>query len=31
MNRNIDFLVSQSIKIPPSEEEIELFNSYKNI
>ena len=29
MNRNNDFLVSQSIKIPPSEEEIELFNSYK--
>ena len=29
MNQNIDFLISQKIKNPPSEEEIELFNAYK--
>ena len=29
MNQNIDFLISQKIKNPPSDEEIELFNAYK--
>ena len=29
MNQNIDFLISQKIKNLPSNEEIELFNAYK--
>ena len=30
MTQNIDVLLSKNISFPPSEEEIELFNSFKN-
>ena len=30
MNRNIDFLISEKIKMSSSEEEIEIFNAYKS-